>query len=102
MPIVSGLVVPDMNPTSHVGIIRLLCPVVVSIERKEDNQAENDYTKDAEEPEERLRIVTKVCSIVFFIALLICITFFCKYIIDFTAVLFILHLICITAPRNIE
>ena len=56
MPFVSGFVVPKMNSTSHVGNIRLLRPVVVSIERKEDNQAENDHTKDAEEPEEILHL----------------------------------------------
>ena len=49
MPIVSGFVVPKMNSTSHVGNIRLLRPVVVSIERNEDNQAEYDHTKDAED-----------------------------------------------------
>lgn len=54
MPFVSGFVVPKMNSTSHVGNIRLLRPVVVSIERNEDNQVEYDYTKDAEEPEEIL------------------------------------------------
>ena len=43
-----------MNSTSHVGNIRLLRPVVVNIERKEDNQADNDHTKDTEEPEEIL------------------------------------------------
>lgn len=56
MPIVSGFVVPQMNSTSHVGNIRSLRPVVVSIERKEDNQADNDHTKDTEEPEEILHI----------------------------------------------
>ena len=50
MPIVSGFVVPKMNPTSNVGNIILLRPVVMSIKRKEDSQAENDYTKDEEEP----------------------------------------------------
>ena len=56
MPIVSGFVVPKMNSTSHVGNIRLLRPVVVNIERKEDNQAEKDHTKDAEEPKEILHL----------------------------------------------
>ena len=49
MPIVSGAVVSEMNPTSHVGNIRLLRPVVVSIKPKKDNQAKNDHTEDAEE-----------------------------------------------------
>ena len=49
MPIISGFVVSKMNSTSHVGNIRLLRPMVVNIERKEDNQAKNDHTKDAEE-----------------------------------------------------
>lgn len=48
MPIISGFVVSKMNSTSHVGNIRLLRPMVVNIERKEDNQAKNDHTKDAE------------------------------------------------------
>ena len=69
MPIVSGLVVPRMNPTSHVGNIRLLRPVVVSIKPKKDNQAKNDHTKDAEEPEEILHIVTKIGFIVFLVPL---------------------------------
>lgn len=56
MPIVSGFVVPKMNSTSHVGNIRLLRPVVVSIERKEDNQVENDNIKDAEPPKEILHL----------------------------------------------
>ena len=62
MPIVSGFVVPKMNPTSHVGKIRLLRPVVMAIEWQEDGQAENDDTNDAEEPEEILHIVSEVGS----------------------------------------
>ena len=64
MPIVSGFVVPKMNPASHVGNIILLLPVVMSIKRKEDNQAENDDTKNKEEPEEPLCIVPKVAAII--------------------------------------
>ena len=52
MPIVSGFVVPKMNPTRHVGNIRLLRPVVVTVEHQEDSQAENYESKDKEEPEE--------------------------------------------------
>ena len=63
MPIVSGAVVSEMNSTSHVGNIRLLRPVVVSIKPKKDNQAKNDHTKDAEEPEEPLGIVTEILEI---------------------------------------
>ena len=48
MPIVSGFVVPKMNPTSHVGNIRLLRPVVVTVEHQEDSQAENNESKDKE------------------------------------------------------
>ena len=36
MPIVSGLFVPQMNPASHVGNIRLLRPVVVAVLHQED------------------------------------------------------------------
>ena len=68
MPIVSGAVVSEMNPTSHVGNIRLLRPVVVSIKPKKDNQAKNDHTKDAEEPEEPLGIVTEIAAIIFLVA----------------------------------
>ena len=52
MPIVSGFVVPKMNPTRHVGNIRLLRPVVVTVEHQEDSQAEKYESKDKEEPEE--------------------------------------------------
>ena len=68
MPIVSGAVVSEMNPTSHVGNIRLLRPVVVSIKPKKDNQAKNDHTKDAEEPEEPLGIVTEIAAIIFLVS----------------------------------
>lgn len=68
MPIVSGLVVPKMNSTSHILYIRSLRPVVVSIKRKKDNQAENDHTKDTEEPEEPLGIVTEVATIIFLVS----------------------------------
>ena len=68
MPIVSGFVVPKMNPTSNVGNIILLRPVVMSIKRKEDSQAENDYTKDEEEPKEPLGIVTDIAAIIFLVS----------------------------------
>ena len=64
MPIVSGFVVPKMNPTRHVGNIRLLRPVVVTVEHQEDSQAENNESKDKEEPEEILHIVSEVGSVV--------------------------------------
>ena len=60
MPIVSGFVVPKMNPTRHVGNIRLLRPVVVAVEHQEDSQAENNESKDKEEPEEPLGIVALI------------------------------------------
>ena len=50
MPIVSGFVVPKLNPTRHVGNIRLLRPVVVTVEHQEDCQAENYESKAKEEP----------------------------------------------------
>lgn len=48
---------------SFVGIleginIRLLRPVVVTVEHQEDSQAENNESKDKEEPEEILHIVS--------------------------------------------
>lgn len=54
-------VVPQMNPISNVGIIRLFRPVVVSVERQDDNQSQNDDAKDAEEP---LCVVTKVATVI--------------------------------------
>lgn len=47
MPIFSGFVVPQMNPTNHIGNIRLLRPVVVAVEYREDRQTENDDPKGA-------------------------------------------------------
>ena len=54
---------------SFVGIleginIRLLRPVVVTVEHQEDSQAENNESKDKEEPEEILHIVSEVGSVV--------------------------------------
>lgn len=50
---------------SFVGIleginIRLLRPVVVTVEHQEDSQAENNESKDKEEPEEILHIVSEI------------------------------------------
>ena len=70
MPIVSGFVVPKMNPTSHVGNIRLLRLVVVTVEHQEDSQAENYESKDKEEPEEILHIVSEVGSVVLLVPFL--------------------------------
>ena len=60
MPNVSGFVVPKMNPTSHVGNIRLLRPVVVAIEHQVDNQTKNAEPNGKEEPNKILHIVSKV------------------------------------------
>ena len=68
MPMVSGLIVPKLNPTSNVGNIILLRSVVMSIKRKEDNQAENDDTKNKEEPKESLSIMPKIAAIIFLVA----------------------------------
>ena len=84
MPIVSGFVVPKMNPTSHVGNIRLLRPVVVSIKPKKDNQAKNDHTKDEEEPEEPLGIVTEIAAIIFLVSFTNFILFIDKHGINLT------------------
>ena len=84
MPIVSGFVVPKMNPTSHVGNIILLLPVVMSIKRKEDNQAENDDTKDEEEPKEPLGIVTEIAAIIFLVSFTNFILFIDKHGINLT------------------
>ena len=84
MPIVSGFVVPKMNPTSHVGNIILLRPVVMSIKRKEDSQAENDYTKDEEEPKEPLGIVTEIAAIIFLVSFTNFLPFISKHGINLT------------------
>ena len=84
MPIVSGFVVPKMNPASHVGNIILLLPVVMSIKRKEDNQAENDDTKNKEEPKERLGIVTDIAAIIFLVSFTNFILFIDKHGINLT------------------
>ena len=60
MPNVSGFVVPKMNPTSHVGNIRLLRPVVVAIEHQVDNQTKNAEPNGKEEPNEILHVVSEV------------------------------------------
>lgn len=84
MPIVSGFVIPKMKPTSHVGNIRLLRPVVVSIERKEDNQAENEHIKDAEELKEILHMVSEVGVIGFLVLLSDPFSFILKHTIGLT------------------
>ena len=76
MPIVSGFVVPKMNPTSHVGNIRLLRPVVVTVEHQEDSQAKDNESKHKEEPEEILHIVSEVGSVVLLVPFLNPSTFF--------------------------
>ena len=84
MPIVSGFVVPKMNPTSHVGNIRLLRPVVVTVEHQEDSQAENNESKDKEEPEEPLGIVTEIAAIIFLVSFTNFLPFISKHGIDLT------------------
>ena len=84
MRIVSGFVVPKMNPASHVGNIILLLPVVMSIKRKEDNQAENDDTKNKEEPKEPLGIVTEIAAIIFLVSFTNFILFIDKHGINLT------------------
>ena len=54
MPIVSGFVVPKMNPTSHDGNIRLLRPMVLTIKHQIDNQTKNDETNGKEKTDEIL------------------------------------------------
>ena len=56
----------------------------MSIKRKEDNQAENDYTKDEEEPKEPLGIVTEVTAIKFLVAFTDFFPFISKHGIDLT------------------
>ena len=90
MLIVSGFVVPKMNPTSHIGNIRLLHPVVVAVEHQEDSQTENNKTKDEESQEEVLNVMTEIHSIIFLVPLLNPFALFIEHIIDLTEML--LHL----------
>ena len=57
MPIVSGVVVPKMNPTSHVGDIRLLRPVVVALDVRWK------FDTDTVEVEERTVLAVHVGSV---------------------------------------
>ena len=90
MPNVSGFVVPKMNPTSHVGNIRLLRPVVVAIEHQVDNQTKNAEPNGKEEPNELLHVVSEVGSIIFLVPVPNLFAFVCKHFINFTDML--LHL----------
>ena len=80
-----------MNPTRHVGNIRLLRPEVVTVEHQEDSQAKDNESNDAEEPEEILHIVTKIGFIVFLVPLPNPFAFIIEHLIDLTNML--LHLI---------
>ena len=87
MPIVSGFVVPKMNPTRHVGNIRLLRPVVVTVEHQEDSQTEHEETYGEEKQEEILHIVSEVCSIVLLVPLLNPFALFIEHVIDLSDML---------------
>ena len=82
MPIVSGFVVPKMNPTSHVGNIRLLRPVVVAVEHQEDSQTENDKTYGEEKPDDILHIVSEVGSILLLVPIPSPFAFIIDHVID--------------------
>ena len=58
MPIVSGFVVPKMDPTSHVGNIRCLEPVAPFANHHDYGSGEDEEAQNKEEPEEPLDIVT--------------------------------------------
>lgn len=92
MPIVSGFVVPKMNPTSHDGNIRLLRPMVLTIKHQIDNQTKNDETNGKEKPDEILDIMTEIGTIIFLVPLLNPLAFIGKHFIDLTNML--LHLTC--------
>lgn len=77
---------------SFVGIleginIRLLRPVVVTVEHQEDSQAENNESKDEEELEEPLDIVSEIRTIIFLVPLLNPSAFISKHFVDFTDML---------------
>ena len=84
MPIVSGFVVPKMNPTRHVGNIRLLRPVVLAIEYQVDNQTKNAESNGKEEPNEILHVVPEVGSIIFLVPVTNLFAFVSKHFIDLT------------------
>lgn len=92
MPIVSGFVVPKMNPTRHDGNIRLLRPMVLTIKHQIDNQTKNDETNGKEKPDEILDIMTEIGTIIFLVPLLNPLAFIGKHFIDLTNML--LHLTC--------
>ena len=80
---------------SFVGIleginIRLLRPVVVTVEHQEDSQIENEETYGEEKPEDILHIVSEIGSIVLLVPFLNPSAFIGKHIIDLTEML--LHL----------
>ena len=87
MPIISGFVVPKMNPASHVGNIRLLRPVVVAVEHQEYSQTENNKTKDKESQEEVLNVMTEIHSIIFLVPLLNPFALFIEHVIDLSDML---------------
>ena len=62
------------------------------VKYKEDCEPEYDNTKDKEEPEEILHIVSEVGSIVFFVPLPNSFAFIIEHLIDLTNML--LHLTC--------
>ena len=90
MPIVSGFVVPKMNPTRHVGNIRVLRPVVLTIEYQVDNQTKNAESNGKEEPNEILHVVPEVGSIIFLVPVTNLFAFVSKHFIDLMDML--LHL----------
>ena len=64
----------------------------MTVEHQEDSQAENYESKDKEEPEEILHIVSEVASIVFLVPFPNPSAFIIEHFIDFVNVL--LHLTC--------
>ena len=87
MPIVSGFVVPKMNPIRHDGNIRLLRPMVLTIKHQIDNQTKNDETNSKEKPDEILDIMTEIGTIIFLVPLLNPSAFISKHFVDFTDML---------------
>lgn len=70
MLVVSGFIVPKLNPISHDGNIRLLRSAAVIVKHQEDDQTDNDHTYAAEKPEEILDIMTEIDAIIFLVSIL--------------------------------
>ena len=90
MPIVSGFVFSKMNPTSHIGNIRLFEPVIFLTHNHDYDGGNHEDANRKEEPEEPLYIATEIAAIIFLVAFTNFLPFIGKHRIDLKDML--LHL----------